>query len=54
LQTQESDPVSDLSQWVPGREPQSTNHVYRPWHSIYQENADLFSYLACTEDTMDR
>jgi len=30
---------------VPGKEPQSATYMYWPWHSIYQEDANLFPPL---------
>jgi len=46
--------VPVLSLQVPEKEPWNANCVDWLWHSIYQENADLFPPLPCIEDTVDR
>ena len=41
-----------LSLQVPEKEPRNATYVYWLWHSIYQENADLFPPPPCTGDIM--
>jgi len=44
--------VPVLSLQVPEKEPRNATYVYWLWHSIYQENADLFPPPPCTRDIM--